>query len=507
MGNPEHLNWLFEGATHWNIRRAKKRLRPDLSFFDIKETFGDIRRQHLGRTLKVAPRIFVEGANLSDSNLAQSDFSELNLRGVDFRTARLNGANLEYSDLTKANFSNASMHLTRLDKAKLLEANLSFTDLSHTKFGHANLEGASLFGAKIRCLPKSSSNDHKQKKDFTVPNLSHVVGITKSQLSEAEGDKGVLLPPGTEHPENWPDAPWVEENGENESSYEAEETNEVEDSAVTTALNQPLDAPPLKYLPVATFVTIQKRIDVQMQYKPVRPVAREASNYPIDLVQAERSRSGLWQLCSSLQENLDAYQKEETANRVTVAEQISRVLANLSSILTEAEEDFLPTLLEDYVETLALSFGDDVVALETADQALLGRIVDRGRKMYALYPEIAELSDPSNSRFFDESFPYSARELEDRIRDIVFSDEGKEFFTEKTRELVDAEANARVPAGEDADKSKLARFGGIVGALWHEMQKYAERAKANINSAHGWLKTWEKVEQLWGVLKPFIGLG
>ena len=39
MANPEHVDWLLEGANSWNARRSKTHFQPDLSEEDISEKF------------------------------------------------------------------------------------------------------------------------------------------------------------------------------------------------------------------------------------------------------------------------------------------------------------------------------------------------------------------------------------------------------------------------------------------------------------------------------------
>lgn len=116
-----------------------------------------------------------------------------------------------------------------------------------------------------------------------------------------------------------------------------------------------------------------------------------------------------------------------------------------------------------------------------------------------------EIADPTNTRFITEDFPYSFDQLSAEVDEIVYSDEGQEIFTEKTRTLIDAEKAAKVPDGADAEKTKLARLSGIVAEMRKEMSKHANAFKDKVDQTAAWLKTYEKVNKIWEAVEKFIG--
>jgi len=158
--------------------------------------------------------------------------------------------------------------------------------------------------------------------------------------------------------------------------------------------------------------------------------------------------------------------------------------------------EFLPTLLEDYVEALGEGAGEALFGFEANDVGLHHRLVNRGRQHYACYPELAEIADPANTRFITDDFPYSLVQLSGEINNIVYSDEGLSLFTDETRTLIAAEEAAKVPRVADDEKSKLARLGALVGEMRREMSKYATKAKDGVDGAVAWVKTYEKVEKI-----------
>ena len=128
---------------------------------------ADLRRMNFAGAI-------LEGADFTNANLVDSDFKGASLKGANFKGAKLGNANLTEADLSNAVFENTTLSITRpanpnypsldphtrganLTGAKLDGATLNFTgaDLRRTNFTGTNLEGAdftdaNLSGASLR---------------------------------------------------------------------------------------------------------------------------------------------------------------------------------------------------------------------------------------------------------------------------------------------------------------------------------------------------------------------
>jgi uncharacterized protein YjbI with pentapeptide repeats len=124
----------------------------------------------------------LKGSYLSKSTLIETDLSDASLAGADLSEAFANvadfsNANLEFTNLSGAKLANAKLRNARLDHAKLTDANLLGADLSNSTLLETDFSGAWLERAILR------STD-----------LTHVQGLTKSQIQMAVTDDKTLLP-------------------------------------------------------------------------------------------------------------------------------------------------------------------------------------------------------------------------------------------------------------------------------------------------------------------------
>lgn len=87
-----------------------------------------------------------------------------------------------------------------LTGADLLGADLQEADLLGADLRRANLQGADLREANVKSV--LSTND-ENKTDFTV--LSHVLGLTQSQLDTMRGDSATEIPGNLKYPKHWPE--------------------------------------------------------------------------------------------------------------------------------------------------------------------------------------------------------------------------------------------------------------------------------------------------------------
>lgn len=97
----------------------------------------------------------------------EKNYSQDDMRGVNFDGAEMSGSNFSRSDLTGANLS-----YTKLDNA-----NFDAADLAGARFDYADVTGASFIGADLRGA-----------------DLSKALGLTAAQLSTAMYDTTTALP-------------------------------------------------------------------------------------------------------------------------------------------------------------------------------------------------------------------------------------------------------------------------------------------------------------------------
>lgn len=448
--------------------------------------------------------------------MANSEHLELLKKGVSIWNKRrtekvfqpdLFEANLKAEDLQGANLQRAS-----LDKADLQEANLNQTNLQGASLRSANMRKASLKGAILRTIvysPKSGSTNAAEHTD-----LGTALNLSQAQIDEANGDNGVILPSNLVRPSHWlvvdlplrhPNYQPPEETAEEKSKQpEKEDPSRSDESA-----RGPLPSP-VRYTPPTEFRTEKKKL--RIEHLPKRAEPREASQTPIDQAKCEKVRQALLQQTRTLRRALSSYEKEDS-NRAENAAQVALICDDLIRALAAQPDDFLPTLMEDYVEAIAIGYGEDIFAFEAVDRGQIEQLIKRARQHYACYPELLEAADPENTRFIDKDFPYTVATLSAELDEIVLGEGSREFFSDGTRTLLEAENNARVRVGVDPDKSKLARLSAIVGEMWREMKpeadrikKLGHRTKDGIDWTAAWIETFDKVQKIWEAVKPFIGL-
>ena len=146
---------------------------------------------------------------LRDSGLAD----DLLLSGIDLEGADLSEAQLAYADLSE----------TQLAHADLSEAELFNADLSETRLAHADLDSTDLDGADLRGADLNGAD--LGDADLLSADLS-TAQVTQKQLDQAESLQGATMPDGqtlksVDHPEGPTFEEWLKskgrgEDGENE---------------------------------------------------------------------------------------------------------------------------------------------------------------------------------------------------------------------------------------------------------------------------------------------------
>ena len=100
-------------------------------------------------TIKEAvAKAIASGADLSYSNLSDSNLRGCNLSGCNLRDSDLRGCNLSYSDLSGSNLSDSD-----LSGSNLSDSDLSYSDLSGSNLRGSDLSGCNLCGVgKIKAI-------------------------------------------------------------------------------------------------------------------------------------------------------------------------------------------------------------------------------------------------------------------------------------------------------------------------------------------------------------------
>jgi hypothetical protein len=97
-------------------------------------------------------------ANLSFTDLSNSNLSYANLSFTDLSYASLSYANLSFTDLSYANLNYTDLSFTDLSYASLSYTDLSFTDLSYANLNYTDLSYASLSYANLSNVNLSNAN-------------------------------------------------------------------------------------------------------------------------------------------------------------------------------------------------------------------------------------------------------------------------------------------------------------------------------------------------------------
>lgn len=155
MANKDHLDRLMQGVDAWNSWRESQSKRIDL--------FGSPKEPRFKKRRKVGPPLEIEGcfvsanlkgldlpqANLGAVNLSQADLSNANLSEADLSNAFLSLTNIRRAKSSSASFTNSLLSGADLSKSDLKESDLSGANLTRADLSEANLAGAYLTGANL----------------------------------------------------------------------------------------------------------------------------------------------------------------------------------------------------------------------------------------------------------------------------------------------------------------------------------------------------------------------
>jgi hypothetical protein len=153
---------LARGAAEWNawradnlsatvdLRQVNFGVRPTLQNFNLSGA-------NLAGVLLPAAQLYncdlsdahMPGVCLNQATISDCKFLRANLRGAEFRDARLPGNDLTDVDLSGADLQRANLHKVRLDGAKLIGASLVGATVVRTSFKRAELRDTIIFGAAV----------------------------------------------------------------------------------------------------------------------------------------------------------------------------------------------------------------------------------------------------------------------------------------------------------------------------------------------------------------------
>lgn len=129
--------WLLGARPEGSVDQISDEITP--------ETFGDIRRFHLG-----SRRFHLGSPDLTRRRLRFARFGSVYLQSVDLREAELQGADLEGAQLQGADLREAQLQGADLRGAQLQGVNLHGAQLQGAYLWEAQLQGADLEGAQLQ---------------------------------------------------------------------------------------------------------------------------------------------------------------------------------------------------------------------------------------------------------------------------------------------------------------------------------------------------------------------
>ena len=124
------------------------------------------------------------GASCPRCNLFQADFSNLELKGLNFAGARLRQADFSAAVMNRTSFAGGDLRDVNGYGGVFSSVNFAGANLTNATFVGAYLQGANFRGATLAGV------------NFSGAEMEHAVGLTQAQLREACGDEATSLPSG-----------------------------------------------------------------------------------------------------------------------------------------------------------------------------------------------------------------------------------------------------------------------------------------------------------------------
>jgi uncharacterized protein YjbI with pentapeptide repeats len=124
------------------------------------------------------------GKSCVGCNLFQADFSNLEMKGRNFSSARIRQANLSLATMNRTNFSGADLRDVDAFGGVFSSSNFAGANMENSTWVGAFLEGSNFRGANL-----AGAN-------FSGAELVRASGLTQAQLNAACGDQATTLPAG-----------------------------------------------------------------------------------------------------------------------------------------------------------------------------------------------------------------------------------------------------------------------------------------------------------------------
>ncbi len=124
------------------------------------------------------------GASCPHCNLFQADFSNLQLKGLNFAGSRLRQADLSASVMNRTSFAGADLRDVNAYGGVFTGASFAGANMTNASFVGAYLQGANFRGAILDGV------------NFSGAEMDRAIGLSERQLEGACGDATTTLPRG-----------------------------------------------------------------------------------------------------------------------------------------------------------------------------------------------------------------------------------------------------------------------------------------------------------------------
>jgi len=190
MINEKHLALLKQGIEVWNEWRLNNpEIKPELCGAD----FSNLNLRGIDFSQTDLGIVNLSGADLSNANLSGVNFRQANLTRADLTGADLSGAFLALTNLTQANLSNAVLYKANLKEAILNKCNLDRANLTEAILVSAQMWESSLIMASLNqanltgaYLTKADFTDAQLVESLLVATLLGEADLSGANLSKAD---------------------------------------------------------------------------------------------------------------------------------------------------------------------------------------------------------------------------------------------------------------------------------------------------------------------------------
>ena len=139
MVNPDHIEWLRQGADFWNEKRRQHDFRPNFDGINLYDKLLNTSLE--GFDLQNG---YFRQANLSGFNFKRANLENAQLQGAYLDNTDFRNANLKYANFTDADLSETDLRGAILTHAELTRAVLLWARIENTDFRYAELAGVDI---------------------------------------------------------------------------------------------------------------------------------------------------------------------------------------------------------------------------------------------------------------------------------------------------------------------------------------------------------------------------